>query len=884
MHRWIDRIFLRLRALARGGDLDAALRGEIQLHIDEQTAENVAAGMSPADARAAAMRAFGPAARVEEECRDARRVAFLSNFLQDLRYALRSLAHQPLLLLTATSSIAIAVSANATIFNLADEFLLSMPTAHRPDQLVHIRMGGNSHVSYRQWRDLNESDALAGIAGHQIEAEVNWQGPNQSVVLTPLLVTANYFDVLGVPIAMGRSFGAEEARAERQPRVVVISNGFWQRRLGGNPTVVGSTLIFNGQAYTVVGVLPAGLRALPGYGVAAEVYLPLSRELIPDLNQELVAAVQLVGRLHDDQTLAAGRAALNAAAARFGQEYRERKMGAVSLFAPVGGLGQAAEFPEVGIFFGVLLVGAALILATACANVAGLLLARGTVRRREMAIRVALGAGRLRLVQQLLTEGLWIGILGTVAGLFLMVLWIRLLGRVSLPIPFPIELHIAFDARVLAYSIFLLLFTTLLCGLAPAIQATRPSLVPALKQEEMLTYRRWSFRGVLVIGQVAVALVLLVTAVLFLRNLGRAQLADPGFDTQRTLVAQIGFVEGRYTPETRAAFLDAAVSRLQHMPGIDSAAYARGMPLTIRSGMTTGAELRIAGHGEPFNARYEVNLVGPGYFRAMGIPLDRGREFLPSDKRGAPVTAIVNEEFVRRYMRDVDPVGHHLMLPGGPETTYDAEIVGVVANSKHRMIGEDQQAAVYESFLQRGNRDRLVHVIVRAAPGATPPVRDVQRVLEAMDSSAAVNVQAMRSTLAFAFMPSQVGAALLGVLGVLGLVLAVAGLYAMVAYSVGRRTAEIGIRVALGATPGAVTRLVLGDATLLAGAGILLGTAAAVFVTRPLARFLVSGLGPNDPLTFAGTAVLLALVCLAAAWAPARRALSIDPVMALRDQ
>ena len=202
-----------------------------------------------------------------------------------------------------------------------------------------------------------------------------------------------------------------------------------------------------------------------------------------------------------------------------------------------------------------LLVGAALILATAYANVAGLLLARGTVRRREIAIRVALGAGRLRLVQQLLTEGLWIGILGTVAGLLLTIVWVRLLGRISLPIPVPIELHVAVDTRVLAYSIFLLLFTTVLCGLAPAVQATRPSLVPALKQEEMLTYRRWSLRGVLVIGQVAVALVLLVTAVLFLRNLGRAQLADPGFDTQRTLVAQVGFVEGRYTPETRAAFL-----------------------------------------------------------------------------------------------------------------------------------------------------------------------------------------------------------------------------------------------------------------------------------------------------------------------------------------
>jgi hypothetical protein len=284
--------------------------------------------------------------------------------------------------------------------------------------------------------------------------------------------------------------------------------------------------------------------------------------------------------------------------------------------------------------------------------------------------------------------------------------------------------------------------------------------------------------------------VLLVTAMLFLRNLGRAQIANPGFDIEHTLVAQIGFVEGRYTPETRAAFLDAAVARLESLPGIESAAYARGMPLTIRSGMTTGAEIRIAEHGKPFNARYEVNLVGPGYFRAMGIPLDRGREFLQTDKRGAPVVAIVNDEFVRRYMPDIDPIGQHLMLPGF-ETSYDATIVGVVANSKHRTIGEDQQAAVYEAFLQRGNRDRLVHVIVktvktvktvntvktvRAAPGATPSAHDIQRVLESMDASAAVDVRDMRTTLAFAFMPSQVGAALLGVLGVLGLVLAVAGL------------------------------------------------------------------------------------------------------------
>ena len=884
MRRWIDRLRLRLRALTRGTDLDRALRAEINLHVDEQTAENIAAGMHPEQARAAALRAFGPVGRIEEECRDVRRVAFFSNLAQDLRYTLRSLGRQPLLLLTAVLSIAVAVSANATIFSLANELLLARPTASRADQLVHIRMESGSHVSYAQWRDLDESGALKGVAGYQIEVEVNWQGRDRSVAMTPLVVTANYFDLLGIPTAMGRTFNAAEAQAERDPRVAVVSHAFWTRQLAADPQIIGRTLVFNGQPYTVLGVLAAGLRAFPGYGVAPEVYLPLNRDVMPDLSEPNAAAVQLVGRLFDGQSLAQGRAAFNAAALRVGPQ-TSRPMGPVARFTAVGGLGQIGDFQQVGLFFAVLLVGGALILATACANVAGLLLARGTVRRREMAVRAALGAGRARLVQQLMTEGLWIALLGTGAGLLMMFGWTALLARVSLPIAIPFELHATFDTRVLAYSAGLLLFTTVLCGLAPALQATRPTLVPALKQDEtQYGHRRWSLRGLLVIGQVAVALVLLVTSMLFLRNLGRAQLADPGFDTAHTIVAQVGFVEGRYTRETRAAFLDEAVQRLTGLPGIERASYAHGIPLTMRSGMTTGAALQVVGRGAPFNARYEVNLVGPDYFRTMGIPLDRGREFLTTDNPTAPIVAIVNEEFARRYMPGGDPVGQRLLLPMGPNTSYGAEIVGVVGNSKHRTIGEAQQPAVYESFLQRGNRSRLLHIIVRTAPGAGPSAHDVQQVLARMDPTAAIDVQTMRSTLAFAFMPSQVGAALLGVLGVLGLVLAMSGLYAMVAYSVSRRTAEIGIRVALGASPRAVTRLILSEAAVLAGTGIALGAAIAVFVTRPLAMFLVAGLGPNDPATFLATAVLLALVCLAAAWTPARRALSIDPVSALRDQ
>ena len=884
MPRWFDRLRLRARAVFRGTAVDRSLQRELQLHIDEQIDEHIAAGLTPADARAAAMREFGPMSRIEEECRDTRRVAFVHNFARDLRYTLRSLARQPLLLLAATVSIAVAVGANTTIFNLASELLFSMPSARDPERLVRIRMSGNSHVSYRQWQALQESGALSGLAGYQIETEVNWRGPDRSVSLIPLIVTANFFDVLGVPAAMGRGFTSREADAAHQPDVVVISHGFWRKRLGADPSALGRTLIFNGRPYTVLGVLPATFRALPGYGVAPEVYLPLSRELMPDLDEPRAAAVELVGRLHEGQSMAQGSAALADAGQRVGQLFGDTHFGDVSQFSPAGGFGKMGDFKTVGAFFAVLLVAVCLVLAIACANVAGLLLARGTSRRREIAVRVALGASRSRLVQQLLTEGLWLALFGTAGGLLLMVVLMTLIARVSLPIPMPIELHADIDGRLLVYSSVLLILTTMFSALAPALQATRPSLVPALKQEEpRYAHRRGTLRGLLVIGQVAVALVLLLTALLFLRNLNRAAGASPGFDIAKTMVAQISFVEGRYSRETRAAFLQSAVDRLKALPNVEQATYAHAVPLTIRSGMTTGVDLRLAEGGAPIQARYEVNLVGPDYFSTMGIGLLKGRDFRLTDRQGAPVVVLINEEFARRHFAGIDPIGRHFLLPGAEHATYPAEIIGIVGNSRHRTIGEPQQAAMYEPFLQRGNRGRFVHILVRTRTDPVTVVRDVQQVLGQMDTTAAIDVQPMRSALAFAFMPSRIGAALLGVLGALGLALAMVGLYAVMSYAVSRRTAEIGIRMALGASRVAVLRLVLGDAVVLAGAGIVIGLGAALLVTQPLAMFLVSGLSASDPVSFAGTAVALTLVSLAAAWTPARRALRIDPAMALRE-
>jgi predicted permease len=882
MTRLIDRLRLRLRSLFRASEVDQSLKNEIQLHLQEQIDENVAAGMSPSEARAAALRAFGPVGTIEEECRDKRRVAFVEHLLQDLRYTLRSLLRQPMLVAAATLSIAVAIGANVTIFSLASQLLVATPTTHRPDQLVHIRMGNGSHVSHRQWRDLQDSGALAGLAGYMVEVEVNWRGPEQSISLLPLIVTPNYFDLLGVPVAIGRGFTAAEARAELNPRVAVISHGFWQQRLGGDPNVIGRALEFNGEPYVVLGVLPANLNSVPGYGVAPEVYLPLSRALMADLDSPRAATVQLVGRLKDGQSVSEGRAALATVGRQVGLTYGDKHFGNIGQFTPVGTLGQIGDFATVGAFFGVLLLAVGLVLSIACANVAGLLLSRATVTRRELAVRAALGASRRRLIQQLLTETSWLALFGTVGGLLLMVGIVQLMSRISLPLPLPLELRSAIDGRLLTYSLVLMLATIALSGLAPALQATRSALVPTLKHDEpRYGHRRWTLRGFLLVGQIAITLVLLVTAALFVRNLARVQTMDPGFDTKHTLVAQLGFVEGHYTRDTHAAFLEAAIEQLRALPAVEMASYSRGVPLTVRSGSLVGTNLEIAERKGPFPAQYATNMVGPDYFATMGTRLLRGREFRPSDRRGAPAVAIVSEEFARRYSPDSDLLGRHLLLPGA-NTPYPVEIVGIVSDTKHRSLGEEPRAAVYEPYLQRVGQQRFAHILVRSSANPDATAREVQQILGQMDTTAAIKVEPMSSALAFAFMPSEVGALLVGGLGVLGLALAMVGLFAAVSYSVSRRTAEIGIRIALGATRAAVMRLVLRSAALLTGVGMTIGLALAWFVTQPLAMFLVAGLSASDPIAFLGTALLLSAVSLAATWSPARRAMRIDPVTALR--
>jgi predicted permease len=870
---------LRARALVRRSRLDADLDRELRAHLEYQVEENVRHGMTPAEARRAAMSTFGGVQHVREEARDARGVAVIENLIRDLRYTLRALLREPMLLVAATVSIALGAAGNIAVFSLARAFVFGPPDVRDPATLVSMRVSHGSHASFQRWIDLDKSGALERIAGFSLETQLNWLSGDAAVSVVPMLVTDNFFEVTGVPIARGRAFSSAEARAELDPHVAVVSHEFWQRQLGGDTAVIGRVLTLNGESYTVVGILPPALRSVFGYGISPGIYVPLNRSIVPELRTSDAAIVQLLGRLKPGQSVSEGRAAVDAIDRRLARLHGDTLYGGVQEFARVGTLGTAKAVRIVGGFFALLGLVSLLVLLIACANVAGLLIARGTRRRQEIAIRLAIGGARGRVVQQLLIEGVWLALIGTAGGVLLSVAFMRLVNSLSLPVPFPVQLNLAPDRAVFLCALALVVLTVLFCALLPSFHATRMTLVPALKKDEpFYVMRRFTARGVLLTGQVTVSTILLVTAFLFVRNLMRTQVTNPGFEVNRALVAQVGFVRGRPDADN-PAFLQAAVERVRGLPGIAEAAYTKNVPLTASGGGSSGLTARIGGSSTRQHVEFSRNVVGPGYFSTLRVRRIAGREFEQTDGPGTTPVAIVNEEFVRRYVRGMNPIGQRLQFV---EEKLDLEIVGVVANGKHRTLGEDQRPALYLPVRQHSQELHVAYVVARTMGDPAPVVGTVRQALGAMDRSISVAVEPMESALQFALLPSRVGASVLGTLGLLGLVLAAFGLYAMVAYNVSRRVGEIAIRTALGATRGAILRLVIRDASVHVGVGVVLGLAVSALITAPLTTFLVAGLSATDPLSFAGTAFVFLVVSLLASWWPARYATRVNPVMAMR--
>jgi len=883
MFRQLDVIRLRLRSLFKAKRVDDELDRELQDHLEHLTEENVARGMSPRDARYAALRAFGNVSVTKEQSRDTRGTTMIENLLRDLRYSLRGLLHSPMLLVTAAISIALGAGGNIAVFSLARELLFSVPGVRQPETLVSMQVSHGSHATYQRWRDLDESGALQRIAGYSFERQLNWFGGYAAVSVTPMIVTGNFFDVTGVPTTLGRTFSESEARAELQPRLAVITHAFWQQNLGGDSAIVGRTLLFDGEGYTVLGVLAPGLRSVAGFALSPGVYLALNRSNMPAIADTQFNVLALVGRLKPSQTLEQGRAAVDAADRRLGRIAGDSLYAGVQGFSPVGGLGSGKMVNVISLFIAMLGLVALLVLLIACANVAGLLVARAAERRRETAIRLAIGGTAWRVVvMQQTGEVFWLALIGTGGGLLLSAALMRVANSVHVPVPIPIKIHLTTDLPVLAWAVGVLILSMLFCGLLPAIGTMRRSLTSALKVEEpRYVQRKITPRVLLLASQVTFSTLLLVTSLLFVRNLTQSELTNPGFDVERTLVTQIVFPQ-RQSAADNLSLLQRTIQRLVVIPGVQSAAISSAIPLTSQAGPHAGRFAILGDQTERTHIEYVENRLGPGYFGTMGIRVTQGRDFLPSDRAGTPKVVIINEEFARRYFQSESPIGSRIRIVASDSADPGVEVVGVVGNSKYYTLGEDQRGALYYPVEQRSGALSLAFVIVRTAGNPDALIAPVRRAVGELDPSVAVQVEPMRSALMFALLPSRIGAVMLGSLGALGLVLAAFGLYAIVAYNVSRRIKEIAIRSALGATRGRILSLVARDVAVVVGLGVALGLGIAAIATKPLAVFLVAGLSATDPLSFLGTALLFGCVSLLAGWLPARSATRVSPSIAMR--
>jgi predicted permease len=623
----------------------------------------------------------------------------------------------------------------------------------------------------------------------------------------------------------------------------------------------------------VIGVLPKDHRSLRGFGFTPDVYMPVT---------DRKSVVALYARQPAGMTRHALLARLLSVCEQLDRVYPdgEHKWVANTKINAVSGIerltNQSMLMP-VAAFFAMLMTVVGLVLLIACANVASLLLARASSRAHELAIRLAIGASRGRVIRQLLAESLLLAFCGTCAGLILNIWLTALLSRIELPLPIPVHFQIEPDWRLLTYSAGIAIATSLLAGLMPALKGTRAGLNNALKQDEHQVGRsRLTLRVALVAGQLAVSVVLLSAAVLFMRNLMQASSMYPGFDVDHTAWAYMRLVPESYTEaEKTQGIVNAALLRLRGLPGVESATIARMVPMNDNN--TMGGDFRIDGGESPMRLSFYSNRVGPDYFKTMGIQLLRGREFFEADRKSSPEVAILNEVLARRMFGNENPVGHTFRQGGGKPVT----VVGVVKVSKYFTLGEEPRPAMFTAYAQMSSPEVNLHFLVRSQFPETL-VKSIDSELLGIDSTAAMETKPMRNALGLAMLPSRVGAVILGSTGLLGLALAAIGLYGVLLYTVGRRTREIGLRMALGATPGGILRMVVGESLVLVAVGVGAGIALAFLAVRPLAMFLIPEVRPSDPSTFGIVAVVLVLVALVATMAPATRALRVDPVTALR--
>jgi predicted permease len=897
---WLNILIARLRALFRRESVLRDIEEELRVHVDMETETNIRRGMPPDEAQAAAQKSFGNVGRNTERGYDIRGGGWLETLWQDLRFGARMLLKQKGVTAIAVLSLALGIGANTAIFSLLDALLLKPLPVNRPEQLVVVNIAapsqpgrGYSSFSYPVFREMQENNVVFSCMFARAGLQMSMSASGQTERVQGEEVSGNFFSALGLNPQLGRLFTEADDQTPGAHPVAVLSFNFWQRRFGADPNIVGKTINLNNYPFTVIGVAPQGFHGVE-VGVAPDVRVPLmmdgqvrqrgGRPIFEDRGSMwLGVAARLKSGVSIEQAQAGADNAFQIAREPdvrrvTGDTTDDRNFRSLRIqlsSARTGNSNLSRQFSQP---LTVLMCLVGVVLLIACLNVANLLLARGATRQKEIAVRLALGAGRFRLVRQLLTEGFLLSALGGALG-FLFARWgtDMLLGF----LPQGRTLEIKPDLRMLGFTLGVTLLSALFFGLLPALQATRPNLIPALKNETVVVSgsgRRWELGRLLVVLQVALSLVLLVGAGLFARSLRNLKTVDMGYHRDQVVTMSLDPAQNGYKIEPLRNFYDQLSERLAALPGVKTTTFARNAPM---SGSFSRFGIEVPGYqtrpGEEMAVLF--NQVGPQFFATFGAPLLLGREFTAQDTPESPKVVIVNQGVARRFFGSESALGKRITL----ENYKDLEIVGIVADAKYRNLKEVAPLTAYipySQYEQLGQRT----LCVRAAGDARALVAAIRQEVRNLDPNLPVfNVKTFAEQINDSVSQERLIAMLSSFFGFFALLLAALGLYGVMAYAVTRRTREIGIRLALGAQTAGVRWLVLRETLLLALIGIAIGLPAALASSR-LTEGLLFELKPTDPLTITLATLLLLSIAALAGYLPACRATRVDPLIALRHE
>ena len=875
---WLRKISNTFRILFRKEQLDQELDEEVRSYLEMLTDEKIKAGMTPAEARRRAHLELGGTEQVKEKVRDVRVGAWLETLRQDLRFGARQLRRNPGFTIVAVLTLALGIGANTAIFSVVNAVLLRPLPYRDADRLVWITnfipKRNQTLVfdsDYASWQ--NQSQVFEGMAAYsRMQRTLTGRGDPERLQVGR--VTAGFFSVLGVEPMLGRKFLPEEDRPGGS-QVVVLSYGLWERRFGAERSVVGGSVTLDGNSYTVVGVMPAAFEFLANR--KADLYIPFGLPGEIPLGGRSVKLVNVIARLKMGVTgerakvnlTIINRRLLSAYPKAYASWMAGREVRVVPLHDRLVG--------DVRLPLLILLGAVTFVLLIACANVANLLVARGVTRKKEMAIRAALGAGRLRLVRQVLTESVLLAAFGGAAGL-LLAFWVMDLLPALGPKSVPHIENAVIDGQVLLFTLAVTAFTGILFGLLPVVAATKVNPNESLKERRaggVVGVRGHLPRSLLLVTEIALALVLLTGSGLLIRSFLRLTRIDPGFEARNVLTARVSLPFNFYRePHQQRAFFHDLIERVQALPGVSSAGATVALPL--KGFLMSAGGVEIEGRPSTEGVSTAVDKVSPGYFRTLGIPLLSGRFFNERDTSDAPRVSIVNQAFARQVFPDESAVDNRIQFADSGWVS----IVGVVDDVKQRGLAIESSPEVFLPYQQSPASHMALVIRTRSDP--LNLVAAVRSQVQAIDKDLPVfDVATLEQHLSDLVASERFHAFLLGIFGGLALVLAAVGVYGVMAFSVVQRTHEMGIRMALGAERRDVLRLILGQGLLLIFIGLALGLAGSFALTRFLASLLFE-VSATDPVTFVGGALLLACIALLACYIPARRAAKVDPMVALR--